>query len=84
MPDAPDAAEAEDPNAGGMAWMALAEAWRHVRRAEVCGMLACKLRQEPRRRLDAETVGEVLLDLWIADPDLDPDRLLERLVPRRP
>ena len=64
---------------GGLALMDLEEAHRHARRAQACGMLGYRLQQDPQKALDAETVGEILVDLWIADQGLDADRLLERL-----
>lgn len=64
---------------GGLAVMTLDAAQRHARRAYACGVLGVRLQRCPQTKLDAEAVGEMLVDLWIAEPDLSPDRLLEKL-----
>jgi len=72
--------EVEDPNAGGgLAILTQEEAQKHARRAYACGTLGFKLMQHDAQSLDPKKVSEVLLDLWMAEADLNPDRLLDRL-----
>lgn len=72
--------EVEDPNAGGgLAILTQEEAQKHARRAYACGILGLKLMQHDAQSLDPKSVGEVLLDIWMAEADLNPDRLLARL-----
>lgn len=74
--------EVEDPGAGGgLAVMTLQEAQRHARRASACGMLGFRLQRLRSRKLDSDDVAAVLLFLWMADPGLTAEGLLERLGP---
>lgn len=66
-------------SSGGLAILTQEEAQKHARRAYACGSLGFKLMQHDAKSLDSKSVSEVLLDIWMAEVDLNPDRLLARL-----